>query len=180
MKTQEALDALLRPLREALGNAKETGALAIRQGRFAEAQSQLRRAEEIADRIKQLEELQHDWDRLLGQPPQATGPRPRAPRGERTPEPAFWVPILAALEEMGGSGPVGAVLDRVERIIGSQLSDVDRQLLSDGRSVRWRNTAMWARKDMVTTGLLERNSPRGIWRISDAGRAYLRGQKEGR
>jgi restriction system protein len=38
---------------------------------------------------------------------------------------------------------------------------------------RWRNAAQWARNSMVNEGLLKKDSPRGVWEISDKGKQYL-------
>jgi len=55
-----------------------------------------------------------------------------------------------------------------------RLREVDWEMLPNGRSIRWRNTAQWARYRMIQAGLLAPDSPRGIWEITEAGRAYLR------
>jgi len=39
--------------------------------------------------------------------------------------------------------------------------------------VRWRNTAQWCRHTMVQEGLLKRDSPHGIWEITEKGRQAL-------
>jgi restriction system protein len=98
----------------------------------------------------------------------------RLPRGIRTPESAFTKPILEALVELGGSAPVSNVLDLVEPQLKSKLKDVDYQSLpSDPNTLRWRNTAQWARHDLVNQGFLKNDSPRGIWEITEKGRQWL-------
>ena len=79
-----------------------------------------------------------------------------------------------ALEEAGGRGTVQEVLEQIERRMKHRLKRVDWETLSDGRTIRWHNTAQWARSDMVKQGLLASDSPRGVWEINEAGRAYLR------
>jgi hypothetical protein len=55
-----------------------------------------------------------------------------------------------------------------------QLNEYDHQLLpSDNSTMRWRNTAQWARNTLRSEGLLRSDSPRGTWEISDDGRAWL-------
>jgi len=96
-------------------------------------------------------------------------------KGMRTPEAAFYKPILQALEEMGGSGKTADVLDRVGLIMKDVLKDVDyHPLASSPDNLRWRNAAQWARNSMVQEGLLKADSPRGVWEISDKGREMLR------
>jgi len=94
--------------------------------------------------------------------------RPRAPRGEKTPQEAYRQPILKALYGAGGSAKVADVLDRVQKGMDGKLNDVDRQMLSTG-TVRWRNTAQWARNELVQDGLLKKSSPRGVWELTQKG-----------
>ena len=87
--------------------------------------------------------------------------------------------ILEALEVMGGSGPMGQVLDLVGEKMKSQLNGFDRQPLpSTPKHPRWRNTAQWTRNDMVKEGLLSSASPFGIWEITPAGRRWLAQAKQ--
>ncbi|MFN4241943.1 MAG: winged helix-turn-helix domain-containing protein [Tepidisphaerales bacterium] len=98
----------------------------------------------------------------------------RLERGTRTPQEAYVVPILQAVVDLGGSAPIGKVLDRVFEIVKPRLRDVDLQPVPSSPDVsRWRNAAQWARQEMVDRGLLSSDSPRGIWEITEAGRAYL-------
>lgn len=48
---------------------------------------------------------------------------------------------------------------------------------SDGKSIRWRNSAQWARNAMVNQDGRMKKSPTGIWEISDTGRKWLEGQE---
>ena len=79
---------------------------------------------------------------------------------------------------MGGRGQVQEVLDRVETMVKDRLRGVDWQVLSDGRTIRWHNTAQWVRYKMVQQGLLASDSPRGVWEITEAGRTYLREHRD--
>ncbi|HUU17845.1 MAG TPA: winged helix-turn-helix domain-containing protein [Sedimentisphaerales bacterium] len=101
----------------------------------------------------------------------------RLQRGVRTREQAYCKPILQALDEMGGSGQVKDVLDRVGEIMKPMLKDVDYEPLASSPDYpRWRNAAQWARQGMVYDGLLKSDSPRGVWEISDKGRKFLAGE----
>ena len=93
---------------------------------------------------------------------------PRLPRGQRTRQEDFRQPILRALYEMGGSGKTTEVLDRVKEMIGDKLTDADHATMKRGE-IRWRNTAQWERNTMVEDGLLKKNSPRGIWELTEKG-----------
>jgi hypothetical protein len=95
----------------------------------------------------------------------------RLPPGVRTPESAFVLPILRALDELGGSATMQHVLEKVGVAMKERMRDVDYQSLkSDPGRPRWNNTAQWARNSMVEEGLLKKNSPRGVWEITAARR----------
>lgn len=98
----------------------------------------------------------------------------RLQRGMRTPEEAYYKPILQVLSEMGGMGKVALVLDRVGRMMKDTLKPCDYEPLSSSPdNPRWRNAAQWARNSMVIEGLLKNDSPRGMWEISEKGKTFL-------
>lgn len=113
-----------------------------------------------------------------GEPSRQAGER--LARGLRTPETAFVFPILRALVEMNGSASMQQVLEKVGAAMKDEFRDVDHQSLrSDPIRPRWNNTAQWARNTMVQEGLLKKDSPRGIWEITAAGRARLKAAEGG-
>lgn len=98
----------------------------------------------------------------------------RLRRGLRTREPVYFKPILMVLVQMGGTGKMSDILDRVQKAMKGTLKDVDYEpLASDPDMPRWRNTAQWARNSMVQEGFLKGNSPRGTWEITEAGRKFV-------
>jgi hypothetical protein len=98
---------------------------------------------------------------------------PRAPRGSLLAEDAYEIPILQALADHGGRAGKNEVLDALESRLGDQLTELDRTPITSGE-VRWRNRAQFVRLRLVERGEIKRNSPRGIWELSDAGNARLR------
>lgn len=57
--------------------------------------------------------------------------------------------------------------------MADRFTEVDRETLpSDGLTLRWRNTAQWARNTLADHGYIDR-SVRGVWTITPAGRAWL-------
>lgn len=114
---------------------------------------------------------------ILGAPPSAPKRRilERAPPGEKLPLEEYFHPILLSLEEIGGRGSLHDVLPRVFDKVKHRLSAVDLEgLASTPNEPRWRNTAQWARSRLGEAGLLSSTSRRGIWELSDKGRAWLR------
>lgn len=104
---------------------------------------------------------------------------PRLARGLRTPEDAFRLPILQALVELGGSADINKVLDLVGTKMEGTLNKYDRQsMTSDPGQTRWRNTAQWCRLALVREGLLQPDSPRGVWELSPEGRRALQRPSE--
>jgi hypothetical protein len=115
--------------------------------------------------------------------PPAVAPAPisskRARRGTRTPEVVFYLPILQALDEMGGSGSPPKVIERVGELMKADLKPEDLKPLPNSGIIRWENTARWARNSMIGSGLLRSGSARGHWEIADAGRKYLNSHRQG-
>ena len=101
---------------------------------------------------------------------------PRLPKGLKTPQSAYCAPILRALVALGGEADLDAVLERVQASMGDQLNTYDLDTFADGKTIRWRNTAQWARNTLREEGLIRDDTPRGIWAISEAGRKWLEAQ----
>lgn len=131
--------------------------------------------------------LRREWDVLAAAAERDEDEQTRAERrnpgrlrkGVRTPESRYYEPILSILADMGGSGKVADVLEKVERVMRPTLNQIDYEpLASDPDNPRWRNAAQWARHSMVKEGLLKPNSPRGVWEISESGRQWLVQQRQ--
>jgi predicted CopG family antitoxin len=92
----------------------------------------------------------------------------------RTPDRDFRVPILRALEEFGGRASTSDVLDRVGELMRSDLKPIDFKPMQSGQ-IRWRSAANFERKHMALERepLIDPNSPRGIWEMTEHGRRYL-------
>jgi len=95
----------------------------------------------------------------------------RLPKGLKTPQPAYYQPIMEAIYELGGSAPLDKVLQAIEKKMKGLLTDVDYQKLPTNDSIRWKNTAQWARFKLVKDGLLASasESGRGVWKLSSIG-----------
>lgn len=193
--TESEVDATIVLLVEEFGRAlddvKDQATAAFDTNRFHDARQLADQAEAVTDLIDRVQQVKADWDRLAvtvrvgvadapgdaptepanAQPRRSLG---RVARGTRTPEAAFFIPILRALDESGGAAPMAEVIERVGVFMDDDLNDIDRQgLQSDADTVRWRNTTQWARNELVKLGLMAPSRQRGVWEIADAGRAYL-------
>ncbi|MBA7620529.1 hypothetical protein ES703_27879 [subsurface metagenome] len=101
--------------------------------------------------------------------------RKKLRRGSKTPQSKYRIPILQALTDLGGRGNVNEILERVYKKMKEVLNSVDFETLPSGGDYRWRNTAQWARNTMVhKEGLLKKDSPSGIWEITEKGKIYLK------
>jgi hypothetical protein len=98
--------------------------------------------------------------------------RPRVAPGTILPEREYWKPMLQVIVERGGSAPAGEVILELGERLKDSFTPLDLQRLDSG-AVRWRNRARFARLRMTQQGLLGKTSPRGIWAITDLGRAFL-------
>jgi len=178
-EVNEAFEILLEEIEAAADALNEEGAEAFRAGDYDKAKSAIEKATRLAEFREKVKALQKEWLGLFAEAPRrkrrtSRKAKGRLPRGLRTPEDAFRRPILETLAELGGAGPIGEVLDRVEHKMKGVLNEYDREPLpSDPRSVRWRNTAQWCRNTLVREGLMKADSPYGVWEISEQGRKWL-------
>jgi restriction system protein len=102
----------------------------------------------------------------------------KSKKGLITPHLDYCRPLLAVLEEIGGSGKTKQVLDLLGEKMKPILKPLDYAVLpSDGKAIRWRNSAQWARNDMVHEDGRMKKTKNGIWEISDKGRKWLKEQK---
>ena len=109
-------------------------------------------------------------DRGPGEPGRRRGP---APAGSLLPESEYEIPILESLEEFGGSSPTAAVLDRVGEKLDGRLTELDNEAYGRSGYIRWKNRAQFVRDKLVKKGEMSKDSPRGVWEITDAGRARI-------
>lgn len=102
----------------------------------------------------------------------STKKRTRVPKGSIVPEEEYELPILRALEHLGGRVPTSEVIAQVDKEMGARLTDVDREELTSG-GVRWQNRVQFVRLKLIKKGDMVDGSPRGIWEISPAGRERI-------
>jgi restriction system protein len=84
---------------------------------------------------------------------------------------------LEALIELGGEAHARDVLERVHAKMKNILNTYDYEDLSSNNQKQWENTARWTKDRMVKEGLLDKNVPRGTWRITEKGRKFYQDHK---
>lgn len=195
-----AFETLLEEIEAAINDINQAGAQAFADRAYDTARTVLERAGKLTEFRTKVDALRSEWMEIAGPPPEPeiqvpeppvevsgvppeeVGVAPQAPhrrlqRGLRTPERAYYQPILQALAALGGRAKMNDVLDHVEQLLRDTLTEVDYQPLGSSPEMpRWRNAAQWARNAMVKEGLLRDNSPRGVWEISEGGRHILVGR----
>ena len=179
-----AFEMLLEEVENEVEFVNRAGARAFGQGDYDEVDAMRSLAQRLTDFRTRAADLRREWLALaaefeptVDEDAAAQAERRnlgRLKRGMRTPEEAYRLPILHALVEMGGAGQTADVLAVVERDIKGQLQAVDyEQVPSNPNMQRWYYTAQWARNALVKEGLMQSDSPRGMWEISEEGRAVL-------
>jgi hypothetical protein len=190
--TEDDVGAALHLLRDALAEEaqriNDEGAKAMKTGDYPTAEGVLAIAKRLLAIRSRVEGLGKEWAELEGL--RDTSPAEvqetvsqrffgRKPSGEITAHRDCGHPLLEVLVEMGGRGKTNEVLDRVgEKMKAVLKRKAYEPHASDGKQIRWRNTATWARNLMANeNGWMRKTSPRGVWEISDADRAWLKKNK---
>ncbi len=181
-EVSSALDILLEEIESYYHQLSEEGAEALKNEKLEKAKKLLTAAEQISAFKKKVKNLQDEWIKVHQRTIQSLkhklrrrGKRKRTklPKGSKTPAHAYRLPLLEALVELGGSAPKQEVINIVGKKMKDRLLPVDLAPLPSGREIRWQNTVAWCRHLLIKEGLLKNNSPRGLWEISERGRAFL-------
>jgi hypothetical protein len=184
----EALTLLSETLTDEEARIRDEGADAMKSGDYNTATEVIDFAKKLLAFQEKVDGLSMEWEGLENARDAATPEVQeivskrffgRRKSGEITSMPDFFKPLLEALVEMGGSGKLNDVLDRIGEKMEDHLKPKDWEThKSPPHQIRWRNTAEWARNHMVNkTGLMKKSSNRGIWEISTKGRKWLKDQK---
>ena len=96
----------------------------------------------------------------------------RAAAGTILPEERYELPLLRALVAAGGRAPYREIADFVGVELKDELMPADLEALNSG-TIRWQSRLQFVRLRLIERGLLDRDTPRGVWGITDAGRAAV-------
>jgi hypothetical protein len=178
-----ALGLLRDSLSEEEQRIRSEGAKAMQGGDYDTATAVIEFAKRLLAFQKKVEGLVNEWAELEDLRDAASPAVQeivskrffgKKKKGEITPHSDFFPFVLQVLVEMGGSGKTRHVLDRVGEKMKDILKPLDYAVLpSDGKSIRWRNSAQWARNTMVNEDGRMKKTKNGIWEISDKGRKWL-------
>ncbi len=92
--------------------------------------------------------------------------------GELTSPTAYWKLILNALVAMGGRGSRQEVHSSIQQRMKKQFKSGDLEENYDG-TLKWNKQVDFQRLAMVHKGLLRKDTPKGIWEITEDGRQWL-------
>ena len=178
-KVVTAFETLLKAIEAEIEFANSTGIDGFQSQDYDRIKEVLERVKKMATLKDEIDKLRREWTTRFIQDeekiPGAHAMRSnlgRLKHGVRTGNEAFNLPILEALEFLGGSAKVSEVLERVHQQMEGVLRDVDNEP-DDSGQLRWKNTARCARQSMVKEGLLRNDSSHGVWQISEEGKRFL-------
>ncbi len=165
MEVRSAFQNLIESLQHELDGTKAAGAHAFELGEFENAQKAANQGQAIMSILEAVKGVADQWD--AAQYAEAASPEPK-PAPKQTPDSAvsspipdggdFVVPVLQALEDMGGKGKTDA-------------------LEIDGGSKRWKKAMPSVRKEMTKKGFIYSNTPMDEWKLTPQGRLHLFEQK---
>jgi hypothetical protein len=173
MKVDEAFTALKQALIDELREAKQEGQRAFEESEFESAQDAARRGASAGEILQQVEELAELWptyeERINSSPVIKDPEQPlrRAASGSGSQKDDFVLPILQALQELGGKGTARQVIDQIGAILDPSIKN--GQPDSNG----WRLAVQTASAAMVKKGYISATSPEGEWKLTTKGRLYF-------
>ena len=171
-----SFEVLLEQVEDVVGILNQRGGNSLRFGDYEGARNLMQDAEGITFFRHRVKELQNEWQALFGNSENDLGSAKDAdqPRGLRTPQETYRLPILACLSELGGKATVEEVLEKVEIKLETMINDYDCESLpSDPRTLRWKSTAFWCGSALVNEELLSNDAQNGMWEITEKGTEYL-------
>jgi len=179
-KVPKSVEEVIKEIESFEKNVQKIGQKAFKEGEYIRTKVLIESATRM-DTLKksfnelgiELNEVFSDVETHLKEMPAGKTRRTtkRIPRGKKTPEAAYQEPILKALTVLGGKGTTSEVLDKVYGQMKNRLNEFDKQPVPSVPSQqRWRHTAQIVRNKMIKEGLVKKDSPRGIWEISNAGK----------
>jgi len=177
-----AFEILLEEIEEVFNMISTEGEEAFKAQDFDKARTLIEYGERLKYFREKVKALQREWQTIFSDiiPIQAREKqvKGRLKKGLRTPEEQFIIPILESIIELGGKAEVRDVLKLVHDKMKGVLNSYDYEPLpSNPKQKRWENTAQWARCTMVNEGLLAKDSPWGVWEVTDKGKKFYEENK---
>jgi len=178
-----AFEILLEEIEEVFNTISKEGEESFKTRDFDKAKTLIEYGERLKYFREKVKTLQREWQTIFSERIPTRGQKRRTKgrleRGLRTPEESYVIPIIESVIELGGKAEMKDVLNLAHEKMKNILNSYDYEPLpSNPKQKRWENTAQWARNTMVNEGLLAKDSPRGIWEITDKGRKFYEENKQ--
>ena len=190
-----AFDMLLEELERIIPELNAQGKDLLDQKQYAQARELISKAEGVVAFQGKVAGLREEW--LKMQVPATkdplTVPTPKPPKGKktsrrtdlmrlesglRTKNSDLFMPILRALVNNGGKLQFQKLLSVLENDLKDVLNEYDWQIMSDDKSVRWKNNVGWAKKHLSNAGYISNTAKRGLWEITELGREQVEESKK--
>ena len=176
----EVFDLLIEEIEGLLTLKRDEGAKAYRDGKidvFQEVDKVVQFLEGLQESVNELRDTTVSFFQMPVGVSKKRADVPKKVRRRRasldaTPKDRYRPLILEILSELGGKAPSKVVERKVEERMQGHFRPDDLRPLDSGE-IRWRKRLHWCRHYMVEDGLLRKDSPRGIWEMTDLGRQEL-------
>lgn len=171
-------EAQLRAIAKAVGQLEKSGVavpdlLRAEKTRLAASLAMHTDAKQaLAQLADEFQDILKDLRERVGQDTGTPSAKPRAKRSKlpKTPQKVLREGILAALRKLGGSARSSDVIAEMTSQLKGQLLPGDDVWRDTTNEPAWQNNAKWERFQMTQDGALRRDSPRGVWELSEDAR----------
>lgn len=178
---ENAFDALISEFEKLISQLNEDIKASLEKLEYLQLEILSKNAKEINEFLIKLQKNKKEWNSISSKIAASKNIkkgkiiREKLKRGLRTPESAYYKPIIESLFELGGRAKVEDVLKIVKDKMKNILNKYDWMALpSMPKAPRWKNTAQWARNKLVKQGYLSSNSPQGIWELEEKAKEFLK------
>jgi len=134
------------------------------KGDYPGGEAMAGKGREVKEFTASVEELRKRWQAVC----KSGGGAGKAEKAKRTPEWAYFQPILRALRDAGGEARAVELEQLLERSLVPTLLPGDREIVGGGRE-RWRHMVRRARKHLAAEGWIESGAG-PTWCITASGR----------
>jgi len=179
-EVSSSLKALLKQVDAVLKRTNEQAANLVRRGDYADAEGWVRVGTLLGEFRKKTLAFREEWKVLCreatGKGLPIAGKPGKKTRQSTTPVWEFYQPILKALVQIGGEARRPDVEPLVFQLMGSRLMPGDLEM-AGGERPHWQNSIRRARKPLIKEGWLSEDGSKGMWRITEKGKAAATRQR---
>lgn len=149
----------------------------MRAGDYDAVQRWMEVGKTVSDFSARLDAFAKEWKRLVKatriaagtKTRPATAPRPSTARKKATPPSRFYEPAMRALAGRGGEATFEELLQDLEAVLGSDLTESDRKNLPRRGIPRWHGAVASAYRHCIREGWIENRRDR-VWKLREKGK----------